>query len=279
MNCDSEQLISYLYDDLAAPDRAAFERHLRECAACQEELAAFRGLRSTLSTWTPPQPELAFEIVDHRTPRSHPPAHAPAPAHAHAHAHAPAHAASWRAWWTPAAGLAAAAVLVLAAASAVAHVEFHYGTDGWSVRTGWNTPATPVQAASTVRASAPSDAQKFDTAFAEVERRIRTLESASRAAGAPSPVRPVSQIIPSNRLSDTEMLARVRDLLAQSESRQQRELALRIAQVLRDVDAQRTADLARIQQGLGKIDAMTTADAAAHREIANYLITSTRQQK
>ena len=287
MNCDSEQLISYLYDDLAAPDRAAFERHLRECAACQEELAAFRGLRSTLSTWTPPQPELAFEIVDHRTPRSHPPAHAPAPAHAHApapahapaHAHSHSHVASWRAWWTPAAGLAAAAVLVLAAASAVAHVEFHYGTDGWSVRTGWNTPATPVQAASTVRASAPSDAQKFDAAFAEVERRIRTLESASRAAGAPSPVRPVSQIIPSNRLSDTEMLARVRDLLAQSESRQQRELALRIAQVLRDVDAQRTADLARIQQGLGKIDAMTTADAAAHREIANYLITSTRQQK
>jgi hypothetical protein len=45
------------------------------------------------------------------------------------------------------------------------------------------------------------------------------------------------------------------------------------------MDAQRTADLSRIQQGLGRIDAMTTADAAAHRELANYVITSTRQQK
>jgi chorismate mutase len=92
-------------------------------------------------------------------------------------------------------------------------------------------------------------------------------------------VRAVAQVTAASRPSDTEILTRVRDLLSQSESRQQRELALRIAQVLRDVDAQRTADLARIQQGMGRIDAMTNADAAAHRELANYLITSTRQQK
>ena len=44
---------------------------------------------------------------------------------------------SWRAWWTPAAGLAAAAVLVLAAAASLAHVEVHRGPDGITVRTGW----------------------------------------------------------------------------------------------------------------------------------------------
>jgi hypothetical protein len=271
--CDSEQLVSYLYDDLSAEDAAAFERHLRGCAACREELAGFRGLRSTLSTWAPPQPDLAFEVVDTRGP-AFPHAHPPAVAHT-----------SWRAWWTPAAGLAAAAVLVLAAASALAHVEIRSGADGFSIRTGWNTTATANAAAqpSAIIASPSTsgdvDLAKFEASFADVQRRLRELEAESHKAAAPSPVRMVSQTGPANHLSDTEILTRVRDLLAQSESRQQRELAIRIAQVVRDVDAQRTADLARIQQGLGRIDAMTTADAAAHRELANYVITSTRQQK
>jgi hypothetical protein len=258
MNCDREQLVSYLYDELSTAEQAAFERHVDGCAACREELAGFRGLRSTLGTWTPPQPELAFQIVDRQQPVRR----------------------AWRAWWPPAAGLAAAAVLVLAAASALAHVEFRYGPDGVTVRTGWNTNAPATAAASVVPAAAPSaDAQKLDTAYTDIERRIRNLESAWRAAEPRPPVRAVAQVTAASRPSDTEILTRVRDLLSQSESRQQRELALRIAQVLRDVDAQRTADLARIQQGLGRIDAMTNADAAAHRELANYLITSTRQQK
>ncbi|HTI36673.1 MAG TPA: zf-HC2 domain-containing protein [Vicinamibacterales bacterium] len=257
MKCDREQLISYLYDDVSAAERLAFERHLRGCAECHDELVALRGLRSTLSAWTPPQPELAFEVVDHRIGQPRP------------------RTAGWRAWWTPAAGLAAAAALVLAAASALAHLEIRYGSDGFSVRTGWNT-----QAAVLVPSPAPSqDAQRLEAAYADVERRLHDLESASHAPAAASPIRTASQTTAADRQSDVEILTRVRDLLAQSESRQQRELALRIAQVLRDVDAQRTADLARIQLGLGKIDAMTTADAAAHRELANYLITSTRQQK
>ena len=88
-------------------------------------------------------------------------------------------------------------------------------------------------------------------ALTAMDRRLSLLEAAARSA-APSS---------SQRVSDTEILRRVRDLLAQSESRQQQELALRIAQVIRDVDAQRLADLSRIQQGLGRIDAMTTAEA------------------
>jgi hypothetical protein len=101
-----------------------------------------------------------------------------------------------------------------------------------------------------------------------MDRRLSVLEAAARSA-APS----------SQRVSDTEILRRVRDLLSQSESRQQQELALRIAQVIRDVDAQRLADLSRIQQGLGRIDAMTTAEAAAHRDLANYILTSSRAQQ
>ena len=268
MKCDSEQLVSYLYDDLSAGDRASFEAHLRDCGACREELAGFRALRSTLSTWAPPQPDLAFHIGE--------PSHKTAPVVAFEKPLRPA----WRTWWTPAAGLAAAAVLVLAAASALAHVEVRYGADGFSMRTGWNTSAAAPQTAAVVPAASISEnGKKLEASYADLERRLRDLEVESHKPATQSPVRPVSQVTAANRLSDTEILTRVRDLLAQSESRQQRELAIRIAQVVRDVDAQRTVDLSRIQQGLGKIDAMTTADAAAHRELANYVISSTRQQK
>jgi hypothetical protein len=273
MKCQKEQLISYLYDDVSAEERTVFERHMRDCADCREELAALRGLRATLSTWKPPQPELAFQIADSD----------PRPLTTIPRASTPARRAGWRAWWTPASGLAAAAVLVLAAASALAHVEVRYGTDGLSIRTGWNTasaaPAAPVVASAASPASSDQDrVKRIEASNAEIERRIRDLEAAVRTPAASSPVRQVSQVTPA-RASDAEVLARVRDLLMQSESRQQRELAIRIAQVVRDMDAQRSADLSRIQQGLGRIDAMTTADAAAHRELANYVISSTRQQK
>ena len=45
-------------------------------------------------------------------------------------------------------------------------------------------------------------------------------------------------------------MRRVRALLEESEKRQQRELALRVAEVLRDVNAQRQADLMKIDRSL-----------------------------
>jgi hypothetical protein len=80
------------------------------------------------------------------------------------------------------------------------------------------------------------------------------------------------------RASDAETIKRVRELLAQSETKQRGELALRLAQLIHDVDAQRVADLNRIQQGLGRIDASVTAEAVAHRELTNYILTSAKQK-
>ena len=53
--------------------------------------------------------------------------------------------------------------------------------------------------------------------------------------------------------SDARMLLqRVRAMIDQSESRQQRELALRLSQVAGEVDTQHQADLLRIQQNFGR---------------------------
>jgi hypothetical protein len=261
--CDKELLVSYLYDDVRDAERTAFAAHLQQCAACRQELNALRGVRADLISWSPPQPDFGFRVIREPKVVAMPPRR-------------------WNAWLSPAAGLAAAAVLVLAAASSIAHVEVHRGPDGLTVRTGWSTAAVadarsvaagaaaPLQNVSARSQSAPAPDPAL---FASVVRRLEALESASRDT---SGVRNASVL--SARASDAELLKRMRELLAQSETRQQGELALRIAQVLRDVDAQRVADLSRIQQGLRGIEASVSAEAAGHRELTNYILTSSKQK-
>lgn len=261
--CDKEQLVSYLYDDLGDAERAAFDAHLRTCAACRDELNALRGVRADLISWAPPQPDFGFRVV--REPKV-----------------LPMPARSWRTWYSPAAGLAAAAVLVLAAASAIAHVEVHRGPDGITVRTGWSAFApgagsagegsygeTPSPARDAVAPARSAAASGVDPALlAALDRRLAALEAAARETGN---VRSVSM---SARASDADVLKKVRELLAQSEMKQQGELALRVAQVLRDVDAQRVADMSRIQAGMRDINASMSAETQYHREIGSYLLSS-----
>jgi hypothetical protein len=64
----------------------------------------------------------------------------------------------------------------------------------------------------------------------------------------------------------------VRELLQASERKQQQELALRVAQLARDIDVQRRADLARIEQGFGQIEGETGAAIAQQREWLNQLV-------
>ncbi len=272
--CETELLVSYLYEELADGDRARFEAHLRACAECRGELKALRDVRADLAAWAPPEPDFGFRVV--RGGRD-----------AAARDVIPTPVQSWRAWWTPAAGLAAAAVLVLAAASAIARVEVHRGPDGITVRTGWSAFASAAPSASGrfgetsvngqlagVRASEkPRSGEGGDAEFlAGLERRLAALEASSRDSG----LRNASTL--SARSSDAAIIKRVRELVAQSESKQQGELALRISQVFRDVEAQRVADLTQIQKGLGRIDATVREESAAHRDLTNYILASSKQK-
>ena len=262
---EKEQLVGYLYDDLTDADRAVFEVHLRGCADCRGELKALRGVRADLAQWAPPEPDFGFRVVRGGRDAAATDMRAVAPP-----------VQSWRAWWTPAAGLAAAAVLVLAAAASLAHIEVHRGPDGITVRTGWSSSApagTSVARDNTgenrdIRLSPVSDAGFI----AEIERRLNALESASRDSG----VRNASSL--SARSSDAEIIRRVRALLAESEIKQQGELALRISDVIRDVNAQRLADLGRIRKGLSNIEDTVTAEAAAHRELTTFVLSSAKQK-
>jgi hypothetical protein len=68
------------------------------------------------------------------------------------------------------------------------------------------------------------------------------------------------------------MLARVRALIDESEQRQRRELALRTAEVVRDLDAQRQFDFARIQRAFGQFEGPAGAEIQRQRQDLNNLI-------
>lgn len=216
--CDnSELIVGYVYDEMPAAERAALEGHLRTCAACRDEVAALRATRGVLASWAPPEPEFAFRIVRDRRP------------------------ASTRRWfgWNPAWGLAAAAVLVLAAASAIANVEVRYDASGLAVRTGWGRGVDASSLATTAAATA-SDTRSLEAKLDALAKRLGDIES-THGTGS-------TQLAAGTRADDAAVLRQVREMLAQSELRQTRAMQTEIGQVVRDVDRARQLDLKLIDQ-------------------------------
>jgi Putative zinc-finger len=244
--CDSnELLVSFLYDELDSTEKASFRAHLASCADCRAELAGLRSTQSHLTAWAPPEPDLGFRII-----RSAPqPAPMPAP----------------RFRMSPLWGLAAAAVLVLAAGAALANVEVQYG--GVVLRTGWNhtAPASAVNAPADQGAIAQVDwKQQAQT----LDQRLRQLEASVSAQSA---------AVRSNA-TDAEVLRRVSDMLDQSESRQQRVMATRVAQLTRDIDARRKVDLALIDQGLMRVQSTSGAEIRQSRDLMQRMYRATAYQ-
>ena len=68
-------------------------------------------------------------------------------------------------------------------------------------------------------------------------------------------------------------------LIDESERRQQRELALRVGEVLRDVNGQRQADLVQIERSLGAIQSNTGVEMMRQRETINNILVRTSLQK
>jgi len=59
-----DDLVVYLYDEASVAERASFELHLDDCAACRNELTAFGRVRDELSTWQvglAPRAEIALQ--------------------------------------------------------------------------------------------------------------------------------------------------------------------------------------------------------------------------
>ena len=77
---------------------------------------------------------------------------------------------------------------------------------------------------------------------------------------------------------DADVLRRVRALVDESEKRQQRELALRVAEVMRDVNAQRRTDLVNIDRMLGFVQDKVGVEVMKDRQRLDLLYRASQRQ-
>jgi anti-sigma factor RsiW len=221
-----ETLIAYLYDEIDAALRASFDAHLVTCARCRAELDALRGVRTRLAQWAPPEP--SFAVVSRQSEVVSRPSSVDSPSRQ-----------AWRE--IPAWAQVAAALLFLGVSAGIANLDVRYDSNGLAIRTGWSRPAAAAQSSVAQGSSGVSKAE-----LTALEQQLRTELRAAQAASASAasaPVRPAA--------TDADLVRRVRTLVDESERRQQRELALRVGELVREVNQKREADLIRIDHSLG----------------------------
>lgn len=254
---DNTALVCYLYDECAPAERAAIDSHVALCPACAAELAALESARLQLASWTPPEAELGFQIV-----RPHPStiARGPlAPHRAGVRPEAYGRAVPWFNRPLPAWAQAVAACAIFAAGLSL------------GIMRG-SMPAVSPAAVTIGAAPAAAPTAAEGTELAALERRLRTEMAQRRTTeGGSSGVSPQG-------ISEAALMARVRTLIEESEQRQQRELALRTAQVVRDFDSQRQLDLAQIQRSFGQIEGLAGAEVREQRQMLNYLMRVSEQR-
>jgi hypothetical protein len=252
-----ERLVAFVYGEDSPADRSAFERHLGECPACRQELAGLSSVRSALREWMPPVPGRGLVR------------------------HAPVLASGPRGWggWgrladIPAWARTAAALVVLGislgVAGRIASLEVRYGGEGLSIRTGRDASRGVEQAVSAppareaaASATVPPAQSPWTEDLSRMEERLRA-EIVRAAADA-------GDDTASRQARDEALVQRVRALIAESEARQQRELALRIADVVQEGQVRRLADLQRIDRSLGAIESSNRAYILRHNEAINNL--------
>jgi hypothetical protein len=249
--CDKELLVGYVYDELETADRKAIQQHLASCRECRDEAQALRGTRSHLTAWQVPMGTPALQpIVADASPASR---------------------FRVRSGW----GLAAAAALVLAAASALANLEIRTVDGGLMIRTGWSAPA-PVQASNAAQ-PAPEISREDLTALLQ---RVSQLETALAAQPSTAPVANVSHS--TSAPHDADILRRVRQLVADSETRQEQALAARLMQGMREMQAAHTSDLMRVERVTNQLQGSFNDEVVRSRELEKQfyrLVSSTQLQR
>jgi hypothetical protein len=261
---DYEILLDYLYEEGEPDQRRQIERHLTECKSCADIVRDFQSVRGQLSAWASPTAQLGFKVV-----QDLPPAEKVAPGK---QAWRPP-VTRWSAW-----AQAAAALVLFVSGMAVSQLNVQYGNGGLTVSFGRPSTLREPQG----RPEPGRESGRNVTLTPE------TAPSTAGSAAAISPEETLRQALASadqsrsglNAAVDSDaLLRRVQAMIDRSEQRQQQELALRLAQVVRDVDAQRRADLLRVEQNFGQLEGQTGAAMAQQRdELLNYLVRVSQSQ-
>jgi anti-sigma factor RsiW len=258
-----ETLVAYLYGDIDEGQRAAFEAHIATCERCRHDLAELQGVRGRLREWTVPEPVIPVAVVAPSRPAGVTPSR-------------PVLSGALRG--IPAWAQVAAAVLFLGIAAGIANLDVHYDRTGLTIRTGWSGATGPAQAenlSGTPRAqvanTAAATAAPWGADLAALERRLRTEFQAASPAGS-------ALASHDDRTgADAQLLRKVRALLDDSERKQRNEIALQIAEVVREFDTKRGSDLANIRS-LKNVQSVTGVEIARQQEWLNLLTRASIQK-
>jgi hypothetical protein len=267
-----QALVTFVYNDgpQTAGDRAAFEAHLATCEVCSDEVEALRGVRTQLGRWNPPEPNFAITFSDAPVRRSDSAIGTPQSALRHPRSR----------WWheIPAWAQVAAALLFLGVSAGLANLDVRYDRQGLSIRTGWSQPRE-TRAAAAPPAVAPTALRAGEAPWkADLTALEQQLKAEMRLARAAPATAQVQAQPASAHASDADIVRRVRALVDDSEKRQQRELALRIAELLRDVSVQRQADLAKVNRALGAVENNLGVEVLKTRQQVNLMYRASQSQ-
>ena len=224
---DKNALVAYLYEECEPELRDVISGHLTRCDSCSSEIDGLGWTRSRLEVWTPPMPELGFQM--------------PLPAQ---EARLP--------WWRaplPAWAQAVAALVIFGVGLSVGLARGPVcGTAG-----GFEPAAAGRRVDGVDRRP---DAQRSRATGRAAE--VRDCPDAHRRARPPGRASAPS--------SDEEIMKKVEALLAQSEERQRREFTLRSVEMARDFEAQRRIDMASVREAVGQFQGVTGTEIRQQRE-------------
>jgi len=249
-------IVAFLYDDPdASPaERTRFETHLRTCARCQSDLAALGTVRAQLARWSPPEP--SFALV------GRPPSGG-----------GPQPVIGNPPWWRtiPAWAQVAAALLFLGVSAGIANLDVRYDRSGLTIRTGWSTRPGGANEARGSETPGTTDVARHDGVatdapwradIAALERQLKAEIRSTQTSATTASMQAVR-----NASADTGVTRRVRALVEDSEKRQQRELALRLAELARE----RQADMVKIDRTLGLVQNNVGIEVMKTREKMNQM--------
>ncbi len=274
---DAEILVAYLYGEASPGERRAVAAHLNQCTFCEAEVADLTATREQLAAWRPPEAALGFHVdgsglgpsavagasVDgSRVDRSGVDGFGDGVGTIQPVA---------RAWWRepmPAWMQVAAAALVFAAGLAVGTARPGVGgvpaptvattSPAASAASGLSRLNGDGGAGAGAASSAPGEEAATRNELARVEAGLRSEMAAMRVS---------TSTVPTARRDDETVMKQVRVLLQESEARQQRELALRTAQVIRDFEIQRRLDMMTVRQTIGQVEGAAGAELRRQQEM------------
>jgi hypothetical protein len=260
----TDAIVEYLYGEADSLSHHAFARHLAACTMCRDEVGALRSVQRTLGAWAPPEPRRALTAD---TPHGRSAIRLAPPASSNG--------SRWSS--VPVWARAAAAVLCVGLGLGAANLRVNVNQGSVSVQTGWGRVSPQVAAdVSASRATALSESS-LESLRESLRNELRDEIRASSASASASP--PAANPSAVGFVSDATILQKVKTMLTQSEQRQQRDLALRLGELLNDVQAQRRADLARVDRNIGLVQNSTGMEVLRQREMLNSLAVRVSSQR